>query len=169
MLYAQDKWAVLLIFQAMDAAGKDGAIKHVMSGLNPQGCQVYSFKALLPKSWTMTISGVARSVSPIVATSGSSTAATTRKLSLFAYIRGCSRTAIFIVTGAIASRDSSIPAEARAAATGVEDTAGAVGLAVVAVGVVGVEAAGAGGWWLAQVTSSLRLKCFPPGQQKSSD
>jgi PPK2 family polyphosphate:nucleotide phosphotransferase len=45
MLYAQDKWAVLLIFQAMDAAGKDGAIKHVMSGVNPQGCQVFSFKS----------------------------------------------------------------------------------------------------------------------------
>jgi PPK2 family polyphosphate:nucleotide phosphotransferase len=45
MLYAQDRWAVLLIFQAMDAAGKDGAIKHVMSGINPQGCQVASFKA----------------------------------------------------------------------------------------------------------------------------
>jgi PPK2 family polyphosphate:nucleotide phosphotransferase len=45
MLYAQNRWAVLLIFQAMDAAGKDGAIKHVMSGINPQGCQVYSFKA----------------------------------------------------------------------------------------------------------------------------
>ena len=44
-LYAQDKWAVLLIFQAMDAAGKDGAIKHVMSGINPQGCQVTAFKA----------------------------------------------------------------------------------------------------------------------------
>jgi PPK2 family polyphosphate:nucleotide phosphotransferase len=44
-LYAQDKWAVLLIFQAMDAAGKDGAIKHVMSGVNLQGCQVYSFKS----------------------------------------------------------------------------------------------------------------------------
>jgi PPK2 family polyphosphate:nucleotide phosphotransferase len=44
-LYAQDKWALLLIFQAMDAAGKDGVIKHVMSGVNPQGCQVYSFKA----------------------------------------------------------------------------------------------------------------------------
>src|SRR6266404_603825 len=44
-LYAQDKWAVLLIFQAMDAAGKDGAIKHVLSGVNPQGCQVYSFKS----------------------------------------------------------------------------------------------------------------------------
>jgi len=44
-LYAQDRWCLLLIFQAMDAAGKDGAIKHVMSGINPQGCQVYSFKA----------------------------------------------------------------------------------------------------------------------------
>jgi PPK2 family polyphosphate:nucleotide phosphotransferase len=44
MLYAQDRWALLLIFQAMDAAGKDGAIKHVMSGVNPQGCQVASFK-----------------------------------------------------------------------------------------------------------------------------
>ena len=44
LLYAQDRWAVLLIFQAMDAAGKDSAIKHVMSGLNPQGTQVYSFK-----------------------------------------------------------------------------------------------------------------------------
>ena len=43
-LYAQDQWAVLLIFQAMDAAGKDGAIKHVMSGVNPQGCEVYAFK-----------------------------------------------------------------------------------------------------------------------------
>jgi PPK2 family polyphosphate:nucleotide phosphotransferase len=45
ILYAQDNWAVLLIFQAMDAAGKDGAIKHVMSGINPQGCQVFSFKS----------------------------------------------------------------------------------------------------------------------------
>ena len=45
MLYAQDRWALLLIFQAMDAAGKDGAIKHVMSGVNPQGCSVVSFKS----------------------------------------------------------------------------------------------------------------------------
>jgi len=44
-LYAQDTWGVLLIFQAMDAAGKDGAIEHVMTGVNPQGCQVFSFKA----------------------------------------------------------------------------------------------------------------------------
>jgi PPK2 family polyphosphate:nucleotide phosphotransferase len=44
MLYAQDRWSLLLIFQALDAAGKDGTIKHVMSGVNPQGCQVFSFK-----------------------------------------------------------------------------------------------------------------------------
>jgi PPK2 family polyphosphate:nucleotide phosphotransferase len=44
VLYAQDRWSLLLIFQAMDAAGKDGTIKHVMSGVNPQGCQVFSFK-----------------------------------------------------------------------------------------------------------------------------
>ncbi|HSE79449.1 MAG TPA: polyphosphate kinase 2 family protein [Alphaproteobacteria bacterium] len=44
-LYAQDRWSVLLIFQAMDAAGKDGVIKHVMSGVNPQGCEVHAFKA----------------------------------------------------------------------------------------------------------------------------
>jgi PPK2 family polyphosphate:nucleotide phosphotransferase len=43
-LYAQDRWGLLLMLQAMDAAGKDGAVKHVMSGVNPQGCQVYSFK-----------------------------------------------------------------------------------------------------------------------------
>lgn len=45
LLYAQNKWALLLIFQAMDAAGKDGTIKHVLSGVNPQGCEVHSFKA----------------------------------------------------------------------------------------------------------------------------
>jgi PPK2 family polyphosphate:nucleotide phosphotransferase len=44
-LYAQDQWSLLLVFQAIDAAGKDSAIKHVMSGVNPQGCQVHSFKA----------------------------------------------------------------------------------------------------------------------------
>ena len=44
LLYASNRYAILLIFQAMDAAGKDGAIKHVMSGVNPQGCQVLSFK-----------------------------------------------------------------------------------------------------------------------------
>jgi PPK2 family polyphosphate:nucleotide phosphotransferase len=49
MLYANDRWGVLVIFQAMDAAGKDGAIKHVMSGVNPQGCEVFSFKAPSPE------------------------------------------------------------------------------------------------------------------------
>ena len=44
ILYAQDRWSLLLVFQAMDAAGKDGTINHVMSGVNPQGCQVFSFK-----------------------------------------------------------------------------------------------------------------------------
>lgn len=59
VLYAQDRWSVLLVFQAMDAAGKDGTIKHVMSGVNPQGCQVSSFKGLM--SWTSStiISGAA--------------------------------------------------------------------------------------------------------------
>jgi len=49
MLYAQDRWAVLLVFQAMDAAGKDSTVKHVMSGVNPQGCQVFSFKGPSPE------------------------------------------------------------------------------------------------------------------------
>src|ERR1019366_6363381 len=44
LLYASDNHAILLVFQAMDAAGKDGAIRHVMSGVNPQGCEVFSFK-----------------------------------------------------------------------------------------------------------------------------
>jgi PPK2 family polyphosphate:nucleotide phosphotransferase len=48
-LYAQDRWSVLLVFQAMDGAGKDSVIKHVMSGINPQGCQVFSFKAPSPQ------------------------------------------------------------------------------------------------------------------------
>jgi PPK2 family polyphosphate:nucleotide phosphotransferase len=49
ILYAQDTYALLIIFQAMDAAGKDGVIKYVMSGVNPQGCQVYSFRAPSPE------------------------------------------------------------------------------------------------------------------------
>src|SRR6185436_14892378 len=49
LLYACDQYSLLLIFQAMDAAGKDGAIKHVMSGVNPQGCQVFSFKHPSPE------------------------------------------------------------------------------------------------------------------------
>jgi PPK2 family polyphosphate:nucleotide phosphotransferase len=49
LLYADDSWSLLVIFQAMDAAGKDSTIKHVMSGINPQGCQVYSFKHPSPE------------------------------------------------------------------------------------------------------------------------
>jgi polyphosphate kinase 2 (PPK2 family) len=49
MLYAQDRWSLLVVFQAMDAAGKDSTIKHVMSGVNPQGCQVFSFKQPSPE------------------------------------------------------------------------------------------------------------------------
>src|SRR4029077_10036526 len=49
LLYAEDRYALLLIFQAMDAAGKDGVIEHVMSGVNPQGCQVFSFKHPSPE------------------------------------------------------------------------------------------------------------------------
>jgi PPK2 family polyphosphate:nucleotide phosphotransferase len=48
-LYAQDRWAVLLLFQGMDASGKDGVVKHVLSGINPAGCQVFSFKAPSPE------------------------------------------------------------------------------------------------------------------------
>jgi polyphosphate kinase 2 (PPK2 family) len=57
LLYAQNQYAVLLIFQAMDAAGKDGAIKHVMSGINPQGCEVFSFKHPAPRTWNTIFSG----------------------------------------------------------------------------------------------------------------
>src|SRR5437773_8456196 len=59
MLYAQDRWAVLLIFQAMDAAGKDGAIKHVMSGVSPQGCEDISSNLLRVMIWTTITSGAA--------------------------------------------------------------------------------------------------------------
>ena len=52
LLYAQDTYSVLVIFQAMDAAGKDGAIKHVMSGINPQGCQVIPSRRRAPRSGT---------------------------------------------------------------------------------------------------------------------
>ncbi len=56
-LYASDTWSVLIILQAMDAAGKDSTIEHVMSGVNPQGCQVFSFKAPRPRSLTTISSG----------------------------------------------------------------------------------------------------------------
>ena len=77
-LYAQDRWAVLLVFQAMDAAGKDGTIKHVMSGVNPQGCEVASFKAP-SRSSTTTSCGAACRGCRTAGTSASSTARTTRR------------------------------------------------------------------------------------------
>ena len=79
-LYAQDKWGVLLVFQAMDAAGKDGAIKHVMSGVNPQGVQVFSFKA--PSNEELDhdfLWRTSRSLPGARAASASSTARTTRR------------------------------------------------------------------------------------------
>ena len=78
-LYAQDRWALLLIFQAMDAAGKDSTIKHVMSGVNPQGCQVYRSSSRHRRSSTTISCGDASKCCPSVAASASSTARTTRK------------------------------------------------------------------------------------------
>ncbi len=92
MLYAQDRWAVLLIFQAMDAAGKDGAIKHVMSGVNPQGCQVFSFKAPSSGGPRSRLSLALHEVPARSAgASASSIAATTRRPSSCACIRSCSQ------------------------------------------------------------------------------
>lgn len=78
MLYAQDRYSILIIFQAMDAAGKDGTIKHVMSGINPQGCQVYSFKQPSAENWTMIISGVSIALSRKEDESAFSTVRTTK-------------------------------------------------------------------------------------------
>lgn len=78
MLYAQDRYSILIIFQAMDAAGKDGTIKHVMSGINPQGCQVYSSNNRLLKNWTMIISGVSIALSRKEDESAFSTVRTTK-------------------------------------------------------------------------------------------
>ena len=92
VLYAQDRWSVLIIFQAMDAAGKDGAIKHVMSGVNPQGCQVYFIQgAVSPKSSITTFCGVAWRRCQSAAVSASSIAATTRRHSSCASIRSSSQ------------------------------------------------------------------------------
>ena len=78
-LYAQDRWALLLIFQALDAAGKDGTIKHVMSGVNPEGCQVYSFKAPSETNCNMISCGAPRGICPSAAISASSTALITKR------------------------------------------------------------------------------------------
>ena len=87
MLYAQDRWSLLLVFQAMDAAGKDSTIKHVMSGVNPQGCQVFSFKQ--PSSEELDHDFLWRyaGACPSAAASASSTARTTKKCWSCACIR----------------------------------------------------------------------------------
>ena len=81
LLYAANTYALLVILQALDAAGKDGTIKHVMSGVNPQGCDVVAFKNPPPRNSTTTSSGAVRKRSPNVDGSGSSTARTTRRSS----------------------------------------------------------------------------------------
>ena len=79
-LYAQNTYALLIIFQAMDAAGKDGVIKHVMSGVNPQGVQVTTAsKPPRRKNWIMIICGAISKLCPSAATSASSIARTTKK------------------------------------------------------------------------------------------
>jgi Polyphosphate kinase 2 (PPK2) len=79
VLYAQDRWSVLLIFQAMDTAGKDGAIKHVMSEINPQGCQVLPSRRGAPRISITTISGAASERCRNAAGLVYSTAVTTRR------------------------------------------------------------------------------------------
>ena len=78
LLYASNGYSLLLIFQAMDSAGKDGAIKHVMSGVNPQGCEVYSFKHPSAEE-SEHDSGAPRAACRRAAGSASSTAPLTRK------------------------------------------------------------------------------------------
>jgi polyphosphate kinase 2 (PPK2 family) len=79
LLYADNHHALQLIFQAMDAAGKDSAIKHVMSGVNPQGCQFSVSSTLAPRNWNMIFCGTQRAACPNAGTSASSIAPTTRK------------------------------------------------------------------------------------------
>ena len=80
-LYAQDRWSLLLIFQAMDAAGKDSTIKHVFSGLNPAGCEVTSFKEPSTRGARPRLPLARRARCPSAARSASSTAPTTKRCS----------------------------------------------------------------------------------------
>ena len=90
ILYAQDSWALLLVFQAMDAAGKDSTIKHVMSRVNPQGVDIFSFKQ--PSDEELSIScGATPSKFRNAGASASSIAPTTKKSSLCVRTRNCSR------------------------------------------------------------------------------
>ena len=87
LLYASNRHAVLIIFQAMDAAGKDGCIKHVMSGVNPQGCDVFSYSHPSPAELGTISSGAPLATFRSAAKSSFLTARTTRKCSSFAFIR----------------------------------------------------------------------------------
>ena len=90
-LYAEDRHSLLLVFQAMDAAGKDSTIRHVMSGVNPQGCQVYSFKQPSMEELEPRLTcGATRSACRSAAASASSTGRTTRRSSSYACTRNCS-------------------------------------------------------------------------------
>ena len=75
--YASNRYALLLIFQAMDAAGKDGAIRHVMSGVNPEGCEVFSFKQPSAENWNTIFSGARLAAFPNADGSASSIVPTT--------------------------------------------------------------------------------------------
>ena len=87
VLYAQNIHSLLIVFQAMDAAGKDGAIEHVMSGVNPQGCHVVSFKAPRRKSLTTIICGDVPETYLNAERSGSSTVRITKKCWSFVFTR----------------------------------------------------------------------------------
>ena len=94
LLYASDSYALLLIFQAMDAAGKDGAISHVLSGVNPQGCEVYSFKQPSAEESEHDFLWRTNYRLPAGGESGSSTGRTTRRCWSSAFTpRSCSRRA----------------------------------------------------------------------------
>jgi len=88
-LYAQDTHGVLIVLQALDAAGKDGTIRHVMSGVNPQGVSVHSFKFPRVRNLIMTTSGGMHNGCPAAARSESSIGPITRRYSSFACIRNC--------------------------------------------------------------------------------
>jgi polyphosphate kinase 2 (PPK2 family) len=94
-LYAQDRWAMLRCFQAMDAAGKDSTIKHVMSGVNPQGVQVTSFKVPGPEDLDHDFFGASFAPCPRAGASASSTEAITRKCWPCVCIQRCSRSSTF--------------------------------------------------------------------------
>ena len=85
--YASNRYALLLIFQGMDGAGKDGAIRHVMSGVNPEGCEVFSFKQPSAEELTTIFSGAPPAAFPSAGGSASSTALITRRCWSFACIR----------------------------------------------------------------------------------